>query len=352
MQYSWRLEALSNFTFIVKDRECCIKWSVKISILDDFFDTLRTLSCFRKLDGHDVEIWNDHVDDLDVLAHRLRETEALVLIRERTKIGAALLERLPKLKLISQRSVYPHIDIAACTRLGIIVSSNMHFGSPSYATAELTWGLILASMRQIPQQQAALKLGIWQTGVGRTLRGQTLGIYGYGRIGETVARYGKAFGMKVLVWAREASRDRARAAGYETASSKEVFFESCDIVSLHIRLIEATRGIVTASDLARMKPTSLLVNTSRAGLIESGALVRALEQGHPGMAAVDVFEREPVPTGGDPLVAMNNVICTPHIGYVTHEEYEIQFSDIFDQITAFAVGKPINVVNPDVLNSI
>ena len=324
---------------------------MKISILDDFFDTLRTLSCFRKLDGHKVEIWNDHVDDIDVLAQRLRETEALVLIRERTKIGAALLERLPKLKLISQRSVYPHIDIAACTRLGIIVSSNMHFGSPSYATAELTWGLILASMRQIPQQQAALKLGIWQTGVGRTLRGQTLGIYGYGRIGETVAGYGKAFGMKVLVWAREASRNRAQAAGYETASSKEEFFESCDIVSLHIRLIEATRGIVTATDLARMKPTSLLVNTSRAGLIEPGVLVRALEQGRPGMAAVDVFEQEPVPAGGDPLVAMNNVVCTPHIGYVTHEEYEIQFSDIFDQILAFADGKPINVVNPDVLKS-
>jgi D-3-phosphoglycerate dehydrogenase len=324
---------------------------MKVSILDDYFDTLRTLPCFCQLDGHEVEIWNDHVDDVDVLAQRLRETEALVLIRERTRICADLLERLPKLRLISQRSVYPHIDIDACTRLGIVVSSNMHSGTPSYAAAELTWGLILAAMRQIPQQAAALKSGIWQTGVGRSLRGLTLGIYGYGHIGETVAGYGKAFGMNVLVWAREASRDRARAAGYAAALSKEAFFEECDVVSLHMRLLEATRGIVTASDLARMKPTALLVNTSRAGLIEPGALVRALEQGHPGMAAIDVFEQEPVQDGNHPLFAMNNVVCTPHIGYVTREEYEIQFSDIFDQITAFCAGKPINVVNQAVLNS-
>ena len=240
---------------------------MKVSILDDFFDTLRTLSCFGKLDGHEVEIWNDHVDDVGVLAGRLRETEALVLIRERTKITAALLERLPRLKLISQRSVYPHINIEACTRLGVVVSSNMHAGTPSYAAAELTWGLVLAAMRQIPQQAAALKAGTWQTGVGRSLRGQTLGIYGYGRIGAAVAGYGKAFGMHVLVWAREASRARARAGGYAAAASKEAFFEECDVVSLHLRLVEATRGIVTASDLARMKASALLVNTSRAGLI-------------------------------------------------------------------------------------
>jgi D-3-phosphoglycerate dehydrogenase len=325
---------------------------MKISILDDYFDTLRTLPCFRKLDGHEVEIWNDHVDDVDVLAHRLKETEALVLIRERTRISSPLLERLPKLRLISQRSVYPHIDINACTRLGIIVSSDMHSGTPSYAAAELTWGLILAGMRLIPQQVAALKSGIWQTGVGRSLRGLTLGIYGFGRIGETVARYGRAFGMNSLVWAREASRDRARADGYAAAFSKEAFFEECDVVSLHMRLVEATRGIVIASDLARMKPTALLVNTSRAALIESGALVRALEQGRPGMAAVDVFEQEPVQDINHPLLAMNNVVCTPHIGYVTHEEYEIQFSDIFNQIAAFCAGKPINVVNEAVLNSI
>jgi len=323
---------------------------MKVSILDDYFDTLRTLPCFRKLDGHEVEIWNDHVDAVEVLADRLRETEALVLIRERTKISAALLERLPKLRLISQRSVYPHIDIEACTRLGIVVSSDMHSGTPSYAAAELTWGLILAAMRQIPQQVAALKSGIWQTGVGRSLRGLTLGIYGYGRIGETVAGYGKAFGMNVLVWAREASRDRARADGYAVALSKEAFFEECDVVSLHMRLVQATRGIVTAADLARMKPTALFVNTSRAGLVAPGALAGALERGRPGMASVDVFEQEPLADGHHPLLGMSNVVCTPHIGYVTREEYEIQFSDIFEQITAFYAGQPINVVNPAALS--
>lgn len=325
---------------------------MKISILDDYFDTLRTLACFRKLDGHEVEIWNDHVDDVNVLASRLQETEALVLIRERTEISAALLERLPGLRLISQRSVYPHIDIEACTRRGVLVSSNMHAGTPSYATAELTWALILTAMRQIPQQVEALKAGTWQTGVGRTLRGQTLGIYGYGRIGATVAGFGKAFAMNVLVWASEASRTRAESDGYMTAPSKEEFLAECDIVSLHMRLVNATRGIVKGSDLARMKRTALLVNTSRTGLIEPGALVRALEQGRPGMAAVDVFEEEPVREGKHPLLAMKNVICTPHIGYVTREEYEIQFSDIFDQITAFCAGKPIHVVNPAVLEAI
>ena len=324
---------------------------MKISILDDYFDTLRTLRCFRKLDGHDVEIWNDHVDDIAVLAHRLRDAEALVLIRERTKISGSLLERLPILRLISQRSVYPHIDIEACTRRGIVVSSNMHAGSPSYATAELTWGLILAAMRQIPQQAAALKSGAWQTGVGQSLRGLTLGIYGYGRIGGTVAAYGKAFGMSVLVWAREESLDRARADGYGTAASRDAFFEQSDVLSLHLRLVDATRGIVTASDLARMKSSALLVNTSRAGLIEPEALVRALQQGRPGKAAVDVFEQEPMRDIHHPLLAMNNVVCTPHIGYVTREEYEIQFSDIFDQINAFCAGKPINVVNPAVLEA-
>ncbi|HLJ46093.1 MAG TPA: D-2-hydroxyacid dehydrogenase family protein [Bryobacteraceae bacterium] len=321
---------------------------MKVSILDDYFDTLRTLDCFRTFDGYEVEIWNDHVEDLEVLTTRLKETEALVLIRERTKITAPLLERLPKLRLISQRSVYPHIDIDACTRCGVIVSSNMHAGTPSYATAELTWGLILAAMRQIPQQMAALKAGVWQTGVGRSLRGQTLGIYGYGRIGETVAGYGKAFGMKVLVWAREASRARAQADGYPVASSKEAFLESCDIVSLHLRLVDATRGIVTSTDLGRMKETALLVNTSRAGLIEPGALIESLQQGRPGMAAVDVFEQEPLRAGGaDPLLAMDNVVCTPHIGYVTRDEYELQFSDIFDQVVAFRAGTPIHVVNPE-----
>ncbi len=324
---------------------------MRIAILDDYFDTLRTLSCFRILEGHDVRVWNDHVDEINALADRLRDVEALVLIRERTKISGTLLEHLPALRLISQRSVYPHIDIDACTRLGIVVSSDMHPGTPSYAAAELTWALILATMRQIPQQVAALRSGIWQTGVGRTLRGLTLGIYGYGRIGATVAGYGKAFGMQVLVWGRDASRERAQADGYEAAGSKEAFLEQSDVVSLHLRLVPATTGIVTASDLARMKPTALLVNTSRAGLIEPDALVRALDRGRPGMAAVDVFEDEPVRNATHPLLSRDRVICTPHIGYVTREEYELQFADIFEQIQAYAAGRPINVVNPAVLQS-
>lgn len=322
---------------------------MKISILDDYHDTLRTLDCFRKLDGHEVAIWNDHVQDVDALAERLRDTEVLVLIRERTKIRTPLLERLPKLRLISQRSVYPHIDIDACTRLGVIVSSDLHMGTPSVSTAELTWGLILAAMRQIPQQMAALKSGNWQIGVGSTLQGQTLGIYGYGRISRVVAKYARAFEMKVMVWAREKSLEIARAEGHETAQSKEAFFQECDVISLHMRLVDATRGIVTSQDLGRMKPTALLVNTSRAPLIEPGALVNALRAGRPGMAAVDVYEEEPIVDTSDPLISMANVVCTPHIGYVTRQEYEIQFSDIFDQIVAYAAGNPLNVVNPDVL---
>ncbi|HEU0083425.1 MAG TPA: D-2-hydroxyacid dehydrogenase family protein [Bradyrhizobium sp.] len=322
---------------------------MNISILDDYFDTLRTLDCFAKLKGHNVTIHNDHVQDVDALTERLQDTEALVLIRERTQIRAPLLERLPKLKLISQRSVYPHIDIEACTRLGIIVSSSQHADTPSYAAAELTWGLVLAAMRQIPQQMAALQSGNWQIGVGHTLRGKTLGIYGYGRIGAVVAGYGKAFGMNVLVWAREPALAKARADGFATAASKQEFFESCDVLSLHMRLVDATRGIVTADDLARMKPAALLVNTSRAPLIAPGALVEALRKGRPGMAAVDVYEKEPLRDAGDPLLAMDNVVATPHIGYVTRDEYELQFTDIFDQILDYAAGRPGNVVNPDVL---
>lgn len=320
---------------------------MKISILDDYHDTLRTLSCFEKLAGHDVTVWNDHVQDTDTLVQRLKDTEALVLIRERTKIRAPLIDRLDKLQLISQRSVYPHIDIDACTRRGVIVSSSLHPGTPSYATAELTWALILSAVRQIAQQVAALKSGKWQIGVGSTLREKTLGIFGYGRIGSVVAGYGKAFGMNVVVWAREASLAKARADGYSAARSKEAFFEECDVISLHMRLVDATRGIVTAGDLARMKPSAVIVNTSRAPLIEPTALVNALKMGRPGMAAVDVYEEEPVVD--HPLFAMENVICTPHIGYVTRDEYELQFAEIFDQITAYCAGKPINVVNPEVL---
>jgi D-3-phosphoglycerate dehydrogenase / 2-oxoglutarate reductase len=322
---------------------------MKISIIDDYFDTLRTLPCFRKLDGHDVTVWNDHVQDTDKLAERLHDTEALVLFRERTQIRAPLLERMLKLKLISQRSVYPHIDVDACTRLGIILSSSQHAGTPCTAAAELTWGLILDSLRLIPQHVGALKTGKWQIGIGQTLRGKTLGIYGYGRIGSVVAGYGRAFGMNVLVWARPAALATARADGYATAPGKEAFFAECDVISLHMRLVPATRHIVTAADLARMKPTALLVNTSRAPLIEPGALVAALRAGRPGMAAVDVYEEEPVRDPNHPLLTMDNVVATPHLGYVTRDEYELQFTEIFDQIAAYAAGAPINVINPEVL---
>ena len=322
---------------------------MKITILDDYFDTVRGLDCFKKLAAHEVTVWNDHVQDVDVLAERLRETEALVLIRERTQIRAPLIARLDQLRLISQRSVYPHIDIDACTARGIVVSSSQHPGTPSYAAAELTWGLVLAAMRQIPQQMAALKAGRWQIGVGHSLRGKTLGIYGYGRIGAAVAGYGRAFGMNVLVWARESSLSRARADGYATAASKDAFFEACDVLSLHMRLVDATRGIVSAADLGRMKPSALLVNTSRAPLIVPGALLAALKAGRPGMAAIDVYEQEPVRDPAHPLFALDNVLCTPHIGYVTRDEYELQFTDIFDQILDYAAGRPSNVVNPKVL---
>lgn len=314
---------------------------MNITILDDTFDTVRGLPSFKKIAHHDVAIWNDHTKDVDVLAGRLQDTEVLVLIRERTPIRAPLLERLPRLKLISQLSVYPHIDIDACTRRGVIVSSNLFPGAPKFAalhaTAELTWGLILAAMREIPQQMASLKAGRWQKGVGLALRGRTLGIYGHGRIGAVVAGYGRAFGMDVRILGRDHSVRRA-------------FFEECDVVSLHLRLTDSTRGIVTAQDLARMKPTALLVNTSRAGLIEPGALAAALRAGRPGMAAVDVYEEEPVTDPRrEPLLALDNVVCTPHLGYVERDSFEGVFSEIFDQILAWERGAPVNVVNPEVL---
>jgi D-3-phosphoglycerate dehydrogenase len=318
--------------------------AMKVAILDDWFGTLATLPCFAKLADHEVTVFTDHVQDVDALAERLQGFDALVLIRERTEIRAPLLERLPDLRLISQRSVYPHIDVDACTRLGITVCSDLHAGTPSYATAELTWALVLAAMRDLPRQVAACRAGDWQSGVGRSLHGKTLGLYGYGRIARVVAGYGAAFGMRVLVWAREQSRHAARVDGHETAQTGEAFFADCDVLSLHMRLVPATRGIVTRGDLERMKPTALLVNTSRAGLIEPGALVAALRGGRPGLAALDVFEHEPLRDPTHPLLTMENVICTPHIGYVTHEEWDLQFADVFEQINAFAAGAPINVI--------
>ena len=323
---------------------------MNIAILDDYQNTIRTLRCFDKVAGHEVKIWNDHTKDVDTLAERLRDTEALALIRERTPIRAPLLERLDKLRLISQVGVYPHIDVEACTRRGVIVSASTMPGRPSYATAELAWGLILAALRRIPQEMAALKAGTWQAyPIGVGLRGKTLGIYGYGKIGAVVAGYGKAFGMNVVAWGRETSLTKARADGFAVAESKDDLFARSDVLSLHVRLIDATRGMVTGADLARMKPTALIVNTSRAGLIVSGALEAALRAGRPGMAAVDVFEEEPVLGGGHPLLAMDNVICAPHLGYVERDGLETMFENIFDQIVGYASGKPINVANPEVL---
>ena len=323
---------------------------MKVAVLDDYGDTLRTLDCFSRLSGHDVTVWTDHVEDTEVLSERLADTEALVLIRERTPIRRPLLERLPRLRLISQRSTFPHIDVGACTELGIVVSSDLHEGLASYATAELTWGLVIAGMRRIPQQIAALRSGAWQSTMGHSLRHRTLGIYGYGRIGRVVASYADAFGMRVVFWASEEGRVRAMSDGRDVAPSRRAFFSGSDVVSLHLRLVDATRGIVRRADLDAMAPDALFVNTSRAGLVEPGALVGALRAGRPGMAAVDVYESEPLVDADDPLLQLDNAICTPHIGYVSTDEWEIQFADVFDQVNAFATGRPTNVVNPEVLD--
>ena len=294
-------------------------------------------------------MWRDHTDDVDELAQRLSDTEVLVLIRERTPIRTALLERLDNLQLISQRSVFPHIDVETCTRLGIVVSSDLHQGTASVRDRRTHVGTRDCGHAPYPPTGRIMKRGHWQDGVGHSLVSKTLGIYGYGRIGRVVADYGRAFGMTVVFWASEGSRARAVADGAAVAASREEFFEVSDVLTLHMRLADATRGIVTAADLDRMKPTALLVNTSRAGLIAPGVLVHALKSGHPGLAALDVFDVEPLVDTTNPLLTMDNVICTPHVGYVTVEEWEIQFSDIFDQITSFAMGTPTNVVNPLVL---
>lgn len=320
---------------------------MKVHVLDDWFDTLRGLPCFARLAGHDVTVWTDHEPDPLRLADRVQEAEALVLFRERTQIGAALLDRLPNLRLISQRSVYPHVDVAACTRNGVLLCSNMHGDTPSYAAAELTLALMLASFRQLPQQVAAIRQGDWQMGVGRTLRGRVLGLYGYGRIAQAVETYATALGMQVQWWGSDAGRARARADGKRVADSREAFFATSDIISLHVRLKPETRGIITADDLARMRPRSLLVNTSRSGLIAPGALEAEIARGRI-LAAVDVFDTEPLRDKGHPLLVHPNVLPTPHIGYVTEDEFDLQFSDIFDQINAYAEGAPIHMINPEV----
>ncbi|WP_319532401.1 D-2-hydroxyacid dehydrogenase family protein [uncultured Cohaesibacter sp.] len=322
---------------------------MKVHILDDWFDTLRQLPCFAKLSAHDVTVWTDHCEDIDQLASRLAEAEALVLFRERTKITRALLERLPTLRLISQRGTYPHIDVEACTDNNILLCSKKPAGEPNYSAAELTFNLMQTAMRGLPREMASLKAGTWQAGVGRNLRGKTLGLYGYGRIAKALAHYAEAFGMSILWWASEEGRQRAKADGQTVATSREDFFARCDIISIHLRLSPETRGIITAKDLAAMKDRALFVNTARAGLIEEGALLAGLEVGRPLMAAIDVFDTEPLLDRQDPLLSHPNLIGTPHIGFVTEEEYELQFSDIFDQITAYANGNPIHVINETVL---
>jgi D-3-phosphoglycerate dehydrogenase len=322
---------------------------MKVHILDDWFDTLQTLPCFAQLAEHDVTVWTDHVEDIDILADRLADAEALVLFRERTKITRALLERLPNLQLISQRSVYPHVDVPACTDNGVMLCSNLQGDGPNYAAAELTFALIQAAFRQLPQQMASVKAGRWQMGVGRSLRGRTLGLYGYGRIGQAVADYAKVFGMKVVWWGSEQGRARAVADGELVAKSREEFFARSDVISVHVRLKPETKGIITAADFAMMKPRAIFVNTSRAGLVEEGALLAGLNRGHPQTAALDVFDVEPLTNKDDPLLSHPNVIATPHIGFVTEDEFDKQFSDIFEQVNAFSEGAPINVINPEIL---
>jgi D-3-phosphoglycerate dehydrogenase len=324
---------------------------MKITVLDDYQDTVRTLPAFQKVAHHDVTIWNDHLSDNDALVERLKDTEALALIRERTHIQKPLIERLPKLRIISQVSAFPHVDAETCTRCGVIISSNQMPAEPSHATAELTWGLVIAAMRRIPQEMAALQAGNWQAyPIGSGIYGKTLGIGGYGKLGKVIAGYGRVFGMKVLVFSREESMAAARADGYETVKSKEELFEKSDVLSVHLRLVDATRGWVTASDLARMKPTALFVNTSRAGLVEPGALAAALKAGRPGMAAVDVFEQEPHLGAKDPLLHLPNMVATPHLGFVERDALAGMFDKIFDQINAYAEGKPIHVANPAALS--
>lgn len=327
---------------------------MKIAILDDYQDSVRGLDCFELLAGHEVKIFTNSTRGLGQLAIRLAPFDALVLIRERTAIPAALLAKLPNLKLISQTGkVAGHIDVAACSQHGVAIAEGV--GSP-VAPAELTWALIMAASRKIVPYANNLRDGLWQTasinpllnGLGTVLRGRTLGIWGYGKIGRMIAGYGKAFGMKVLVWGRGPSRDAAVADGYEAASTREEFFDNADVLSLHLRLNEATRGIVTAQDLARMKPSALFVNTSRAELVEEGALEAALPAGRPGWAALDVFTSEPLAPDAA-LLRIPTVLATPHLGYVEKDSYELYFEAAFRNIVNFAEGKPSGILNPEVL---
>ena len=332
--------------------------SVNIIILDDYQDAVRKLKCASVMEALNAKVFTNTVKGIGQLSVRLRDADVLVLIRERTQFPKQLLEKLPKLKLISQTGkAGPHIDVETCTRMGIAVAEGV--GSP-VAPAELTWALIMASMRRLPQYIGNLKHGAWQQsglkaasmpanfGLGMVLRGRTLGIWGYGKIGQMVAGYGKAFGMQITVWGSESARTRAEADGHAAAPSCEAFFETCDVISLHLRLHDNTRGVVKLDALSRMKPTALLVNTSRAELIEEGALVSALNRGRPGMAAVDVFESEPI-LQGHPLLRLENAVCTPHIGYVEQDSYELYFKAAFENVVNFINGTPTNILNPEAL---
>ncbi len=321
---------------------------MKIAVLDDYQDVFRKLTCSAKLKGHELAVYHDSVKDPARLAKRLRGADAVILLQQRTPFPRAAAEKTTGLKLISQtgRNAY-HIDLDACSENGILVCAGG--AAASNHTAELTWGLIFSALRHIPEEVQRLKSGQWQGTLGTTVAGKTLGIYAYGRIGSIVARAGRAFEMRVLCWGREGSTGRARADGYEVAASREAFFESADVLCLHLPLNADTRGIVTISDLRRMKPDALIVNTSRAPIIEEGALVAALREGCPGRAAVDVYEDEPVLGADHPLLAMSNTVCTPHLGYVDRDTYEKHYGAAIEQILAFAAGKPINVLNPGVL---
>ncbi|TFZ04757.1 D-2-hydroxyacid dehydrogenase family protein [Ramlibacter rhizophilus] len=331
---------------------------MNIVILDDYQDAVRKLQSAAKLEPYPAKVYTNTVKGIGQLAVRLRDADVIVLIRERTQITRQLVEKLPRLKMIAQTGrIGPHVDVQACTERGILVCDG---GGSPVSTAELTWALILAAMRRLPQYIGNLKHGAWQQsgmksasmppnfGLGMVLRGKVLGLWGYGRIGQLVAGYGKAFGMNVLVWGREGSRERAAADGLHVASSREELFTHSDVLSLHLRLNEETQGIVRLEDLGRMKPTALFVNTSRAELLESDALIAALNRGHPGMAAVDVFESEPI-LQGHALLRLENCICTPHIGYVEQESYEKYFGEAFDNVVNYIQGTPSNVVNPAAL---
>ena len=321
---------------------------MKIAVIDDYQNAFKTLKCFPKLSGHEVVVYNDPETDTDKIAERLKDADAVVLTQQRTYFPRKLIEKLTKLKLIGQTGrAATHVDLEACTEHGIVVSAG---GSGnSNATAELTWGLILSALRNLPFEVKRLKEGHWQSTLGIGVNGKTLGIYAYGKIGSIVAGVGKAFGARVVCWGREGSTGHAKAAGFEVARSRDEFFADCDIISLHLPLNKDTRGIVTADDLARMKPTALLVNASRSGLIARDALENALKAGRPGMAAVDVYDVEPVLGADHPLLKMNNVTCTPHLGYVTRESYEEYYAVVVDDILTFAAGKPSHVLNPEAL---